>query len=165
MTIKLSQLKIVQLGSKNKWTLVNIFFCFFLYLYQQKKLNPSNQDHSLGEMKNIQSTSARSQKLEVLINYFLLLAVNNKYLVRPYLAVLDRSHNFGLWPQPNIRLRPQVQHCYPESRYYLNDLISNFNLQPIGDGPVTNKLGRAVVQMLVSGVETEYAIQVEFVKK
>jgi len=31
--------------------------------------------------------------------------------------------------------------------------------QPIGDGPVTNKLGRAVVQMLVSGVETEYAIQ------
>ena len=68
---------------------------------------------------------------------FLLSAVNNKYSVRPYL----------------------------KSRCYLNDLISNFNLQPIGDGPVTNKLGRAVVQMLVSGVETEYAIQVEFVKK
>ena len=68
---------------------------------------------------------------------FLLSAVNDKYSVRPYL----------------------------KSRCYLNDLISNFNLQPIGDGPVTNKLGRAVVQMLVSGVETEYAIQVEFVKK
>ena len=68
---------------------------------------------------------------------FLLSTVNNKYSVRPYL----------------------------ESKYNLNDLILNFNLQPIGNGPVTNKLGRAVVQMLVSGVETEYAIQVEFVKK
>ena len=66
---------------------------------------------------------------------FLLSAVNNKYSVKN----LDTK--------------------------YLSDLISNFNLQPIGDGPVTNKLGRAVVQMLVSGVETEYAIQVEFVKK
>ena len=33
--------------------------------------------------------------------------------------------------------------------------------QPIGDGPVQNKLGRAIVQMLVSGVETEYAIQAQ----
>ena len=33
--------------------------------------------------------------------------------------------------------------------------------QPIGDGPVQNKLGKAIVQMLVSGVETEYAIQAQ----
>ena len=81
-------------------------------------------------MENARNTSSQSWN-------FLLSAVNNKFLVRPYL----------------------------ESKFYLNLLISNFNLQPIGDGPVTNKLGRAVVQMLVSGVETEYAIQVEFVKK
>ena len=39
--------------------------------------------------------------------------------------------------------------------------IPHFNFQPIGNGPVTNKLGRAIVQMFVSGVNTEYAIQAE----
>lgn len=34
-------------------------------------------------------------------------------------------------------------------------------LQPIGNGPVMNKMGRAIVQMLVSGVETQYAIQAQ----
>ena len=38
----------------------------------------------------------------------------------------------------------------------------NFGIfQPIGNGPVQNKLGKAIVQMLVSGVETEYAIQAQ----
>ena len=44
----------------------------------------------------------------------------------------------------------------------LTKMISNtFPFQPIGNGPVMNKLGRAIVQMLVSGVETEYAIQAQ----
>jgi len=48
-----------------------------------------------------------------------------------------------------------VAYVADENGYRVTKMIS----EPIGDGPVTNKLGRAVVQMLVSGVETEYAIQ------
>ena len=40
-------------------------------------------------------------------------------------------------------------------------MVSIFFSQPIGNGPVMNKKGQAIVQMLVSGVETEYAIQAQ----
>ena len=44
---------------------------------------------------------------------------------------------------------------------YPGGLYIDIVFQPIGDGPIMNKMGRAIVQMLVSGVETEYAIQAQ----
>merc|ERR1739844_323703 len=39
--------------------------------------------------------------------------------------------------------------------------VTKMTSEAIGNGPVTNKLGRAIVQMFVSGINTEYAIQAE----
>merc|ERR1719158_1880531 len=48
-----------------------------------------------------------------------------------------------------------VAYVADENGYRVTKMIS----EPIGNGPVTNTLGQATVQMLVSGVETNYAIQ------
>merc|ERR1711971_790367 len=82
-------------------------------------------------------------------------------------AARNARFNFGYSIQDDINgaqverseqrdgLKLTVAYVADENGYRVTKMIS----EPIGDGPVTNKLGRAVVQMLVSGVETEYAIQ------
>ena len=39
--------------------------------------------------------------------------------------------------------------------------VTSMESVPIGEGPEQNKLGRAIVQSYVSGVETQYAIQAQ----
>ena len=39
--------------------------------------------------------------------------------------------------------------------------VTKMESRPIGDGPKTDKYGRAIVQSYVGGVETQYAIKAE----
>lgn len=39
--------------------------------------------------------------------------------------------------------------------------VTGMESRPVGDGPMGDQTGRAIVQQLVSGVETQYAIRAE----
>lgn len=53
-----------------------------------------------------------------------------------------------------------MQYVADENGYRVTNMLA----EPIGEGPEENKMGRAIVQSLISGVETQYAIQAKAVE-